>query len=205
MNILIVLAHPEVNSFNGRMARFAEKQLGEWGHKVAISDLFKDNFKSHADQQDFPDYSADFFDLQCAQQMSHSQGNVSPDIRKEQDKLLWADLVIFQFPLWWYSVPAPLKAYFDRVFSYGFAYGGVKALLGKRVVISTSTGAPKQAWTKEKKGTIDQVLFPIIHGTFALLGLHVEDPFVAYGVKRMENEEKQHVFASFKDYLAHLF
>lgn len=41
----------------------------------------------------------------------------------EQEKLLWADTIIFQFPLWWYTMPAILKGWVDRVFTYRFAYG----------------------------------------------------------------------------------
>lgn len=62
------------------------------------------------------------------------------------------DFVIFQFPPWWYSVPAILKGWFDRVFAYGFVYsrnmrydtGGLK---GKIAFVSITTGFPKDAYT----------------------------------------------------------
>ena len=47
---------------------------------------------------------------------------VTHDIAREQDKLRWADTVILQFPLWWFSMPAILKGWIERVYAYGFAY-----------------------------------------------------------------------------------
>lgn len=52
-----------------------------------------------------------------------AQGTQSADIAAEQEKLLWADTVIFQFPLWWFSMPAIMKGWIDRVYAWGFAYG----------------------------------------------------------------------------------
>lgn len=204
MKVLIVFAHPEPKSFNGQLVEVAKSHLESLGHQVDISDLFKEGFKASADRQDFAHYSDDFFDLQKAQQQSQLSGQIMDDIKKEQDKLLWADTIIFQFPLWWYSVPAPLKGYLDRVLSVGFAYGGANALYGKKVMISTTTGAPKQAWTNDQKGTMEQVLFPITRGTFALLGLRVQTPFIVYGAKRMAQEEKSQIMASYKIHLENL-
>src|SRR3546814_1822066 len=50
-------------------------------------------------------------------------GRQSRDIALEQEKLLWADALILQFPLWWFSMPAILKGCVERVYAYGFAYG----------------------------------------------------------------------------------
>ena len=48
---------------------------------------------------------------------------LTDDAKTEIEKLLWADTLILQFPLWWFSMPAILKGWVDRVFAYGFAYG----------------------------------------------------------------------------------
>lgn len=204
MNVLIVFAHPEPKSFNGQMLATAREHLEGLGHHVQVSDLFQQRFESHALARDFSNYPSDFFDLQTAQQQAQMAGAMPDDVKKEQERLRWADFIIFQFPLWWYNVPAPLKGYFDRVFSVGFAYGGISALAGKRVLISTSTGTPEMAWTPERKGTMDQVLFPIVHGTFALLGVKVEKAFVVYGAKRLNAPEKGRVFRQFKSRLSEI-
>ena len=204
MNFLIVFAHPEPQSLNGQLLRAATSHLTALGHQVKVTDLFQEGFKSHANQDDFTAYQADFFDLQAAQQQGQLNGTLADDIQQEQTKLLWADCIIFQFPLWWFSVPAPLKGYIDRVFTMGFAYGGTTALAGKKVLISTTTGAPQGAWTPERKGTMAQVLFPITHGTFSLLGLEVLTPFVAYGTKRFGASEKSTTIKRFTTTLAQI-
>ena len=52
----------------------------------------------------------------------YENGTLTADIVGEQAKLTRADLVIFQFPMHWFSVPAMLKGYFDRIFAPGFTH-----------------------------------------------------------------------------------
>jgi NAD(P)H dehydrogenase (quinone) len=47
----------------------------------------------------------------------------SDDIVREQEKLVWADAVILLFPMRWFSMPAILKGWVERIYVYGFAYG----------------------------------------------------------------------------------
>ncbi|WP_246014345.1 NAD(P)H-dependent oxidoreductase [Paenibacillus rhizophilus] len=124
MNVLIVYAHPEPESFNGALKDLAVAALTEEGHLVQVSDLYAMKFKAAADRDDFlMPVNPDFFKYQLEQGHASRTNTFSPDIKEEQEKLLWADFVIFQFPLWWYSVPAILKGWFDRVFASGFVYG----------------------------------------------------------------------------------
>ena len=72
-----------------------------------------------------------------------------PDYRinaaAEQQALLHHQTVVFQYPLYWYNMPAILKQYFDSVFTYGFAYGtGGDKLKGKNFVASITVGSPEQ-------------------------------------------------------------
>src|SRR3546814_4781852 len=82
-----------------------------------------------------------------------SNGRQSRDIALEQEKLLWADALILQFPLWWFSMPAILKGWVERVYAYGFAYGvgehsdtrwgdryGEGAMAGKRAMLIVTAG-----------------------------------------------------------------
>ena len=65
------------------------------------------------------------------------------DVGREQQLLLDHDQVVWQFPWYWYSVPAVLKAWMDQVLTYGFAYGqDGTALRGKSLQLVTSTGRP---------------------------------------------------------------
>ena len=65
------------------------------------------------------------------------------DVKKEQEKLIKAEVVVLQFPMYWYNAPALMRQWFESVLSHGFAYGSKgKALEGKRLILSISTGAP---------------------------------------------------------------
>ncbi len=70
------------------------------------------------------------------------------DVIAEQAALLEADNIVLQFPLYWYSAPASLKNWLDKVFSFNFAYGpeGDK-LRGKNIIISTTVGGPQESYT----------------------------------------------------------
>ena len=69
------------------------------------------------------------------------------DVKKEQEKLLKADFIILQFPYYWYNAPALLRKWFEDVLEHGFAYGSKgKALQGKKLIISFTTGSPIDAY-----------------------------------------------------------
>ena len=78
--------------------------------------------------------------------------NGSFDIAAEQQALMEADVIVLQFPVFWYSVPALLKQWLDDVFTYGFAYGsdGDK-LAGKTLVVAASAGANAAVFSKGLK------------------------------------------------------
>jgi NAD(P)H dehydrogenase (quinone) len=121
-------------------------------------------------------------------------GTLSADIRREQDKLRWADTLIVQFPLWWFGPPAILKGWFDRLFVQGFAQGvldpgtgralryGSGGLAGRRVLVVTTVSA-NAATTGPRgiHGDINDVLFPLLHGTFWYTGMSVVPPLVING------------------------
>ncbi|MGC5324681.1 NAD(P)H-dependent oxidoreductase [Brevibacillus sp. SYSU BS000544] len=103
--------------------------------------------KAVADRNDFLIMeNSEFLKYQLEQKHASKTNSFAEDIREEQEKLLWADFVIFQFPLWWYSVLAILKGWFDRVFASGFVYGNevgrydTGGLKGKKAMLSTLTG-----------------------------------------------------------------
>src|SRR5690606_40356054 len=73
---------------------------------------------------------------------------ISVDVKAEQEAILWADHIIFVYPTWWWSMPAILKGYFDRVFVPGFAFSvsekGIEGLLkGKKAWIIQTTGSDR--------------------------------------------------------------
>ena len=73
--------------------------------------------------------------------------NFKIDVKKEQEKLLKADVVILQFPMFWYNAPALMRQWFESVLEHGFAYGSKgKALEGKKLIVSVTCGAPLDAF-----------------------------------------------------------
>lgn len=98
------------------------------------------------------------------------------DVAAEQQALLNADVVVLQFPIFWYSSPAILKKWLDDVWTYGFAYGeGGDKLKGKKLLVSVTTGGVEDAYTSDKMGTLEELLKPIqssaIYASFEWLGI----------------------------------
>ena len=86
------------------------------------------------------------------------------DVAAEQALVRAHDRVIFQFPLFWFSMPPLLKSWFDRVLAYGFVYGpGGDALEGKAIGVAVSTGGRADAYRAggQNGWTLDELLRPI--------------------------------------------
>jgi NAD(P)H dehydrogenase (quinone) len=208
MKVLIVYAHPEPKSFNGALKDLAISVLKEQGHEVKLSDLYAMNFKAVADKEDFLELeNPEFLKYQVEEKLAYEKGTFSPDIVAEQEKLIWADFVILQFPLWWFSVPAIMKGWVDRVFAVGFSYGGGNfydkgGLKGKKAMLSLTTGGPPTMYDPTGiNGDIHQILFPIHHGILYFVGMEVLPPFVAWSVARVGEEGRSQYLEAYKQRL----
>ncbi|CAI1744497.1 Glutathione-regulated potassium-efflux system ancillary protein kefF [Serratia fonticola] len=201
MNILLVYAHPEAQSLNGSLKNFAVKHLQDAGHQVQVSDLYAMKWKASLDGEDRTDRDrANRFNPVLDSRIALERGTQSADIALEQEKLLWADTVILQFPLWWFSMPAILKGWVERVYAYGFAYGvgehsdthwgdryGEGTLAGKRAMLLVTAGGWESHYSPRGiNGPIEDILFPIHHGILYYPGFDVLPPFVAYRTDRFD-------------------
>lgn len=201
MNVLLVYAHPEPRSLNGALRDFTVQRLQQAGHAVQVSDLYAMQWKAALDASDSLDGPAgDRFDPSLDSKHAFANGRQSADIAREQEKLQWADAVILQFPLWWFSMPALLKGWVERVYAYGFAYGvgehsdshwgdryGEGRMAGKRAMLIVTTGGWESHYgPRGINGPIDDVLFPIQHGVLHYPGFDVLPPFVVYRTSRMD-------------------
>ncbi len=202
MNVLWIFAHPEQRSLNASLMRDGLRELDRLGHQTQVSDLYAMGWKAVLDATDVGCPPGDErFLIGSAQERAQHSGALSEDIRAEQRKLRWADTVVFQFPLWWLGPPAILKGWFDRVLVEGFAFGlsdqdghdrryGDGGLAGKRALIVTSVGARESAFgPRGIHGHIDQVLWPLLHGTFWYTGMAALPPFVVYGADQLTEPE----------------
>jgi NAD(P)H dehydrogenase (quinone) len=202
MNVLLVYAHPEPRSLNGSLRDFAVQRLEAAGHTVRVSDLYAMQWKAAIDADDSTAHEPGArFHPSLESKHAYANGLQSQDIADEQDKLRWADALILQFPLWWFSMPAILKGWVDRVYAYGFAYGvgehsdarwgnryGEGAMAGKRAMMIVTTGGWESHYAPRGiNGPMDDVLFPIQHGVLYYPGFDVLPPFVVYRTSRVDD------------------
>lgn len=123
--------------------------------------------------------------------------NYQIDIDLEQQRLLEHDVVVFMFPLYWYSTPAILKEWQDLVLEYGFAYGTEgTALHGKIFLCATSAGGAEDAYRSQGYNhfSIRELLQPL-EQTAVLCGMRFVAPFALYGSRTAVEEGRlqQHV------------
>jgi NAD(P)H dehydrogenase (quinone) len=205
VNVLIVYAHPAENSLSASLRDEAVAALRSPGHRVVISDLHAMKWKAGADHFDFGDVAEPNFMLASGE--AYRAGELSADIREEQRKLLEADLVVLQFPLWWMSMPAILKGWIDRVLTLDFGYGvtrdwpryGDGVLAGKRGMLIVTAGAREPAFSDRGiHGPMDDILFPIQHGVFHYTGIAPLPPFVVTGTVRMDEAHYAEVAADLR-------
>jgi len=119
------------------------------------------------------------------------------DIDKEQQRLTNHDIVIFQFPLYWYSTPAILKEWQDLVLEYGFAYGtDGNALTGKNFLCAITAGGKKEAYCAQGYNhfNLRELLQPL-EQTATLTGMKYLPPFALYSSRSAtaENRVAQHL------------
>lgn len=155
MTHLILFAHPKIESFNHAILQTLTSTLEERGDSVIVRDLYALNFAPVLTQKDME---------------ALRKGQTPEDIAQEQRYITQADTLIFVYPLWWTGLPAILKGYVDRVFSYGFAYrynqtGEIEGLLkGKKGFLVTTHGTPNAHYdstgmTQALKETTDSGIF----------------------------------------------
>lgn len=197
MKVLIVYWHPEPQSFNAAMLDAAKKTLQSAGHEVQVSDLHKMNFNPVSGRHNFRSMAnKDFFKQQLEEMYATEHHSFSDEIEAEQQKVEWCDLMIWQFPLWWFSVPAALKGWVDRVFAMGRAYGGGNLYengfyKGKKAMLSLTCGAPPEMFQKGGlNGDIHGVLKPIQRGMLQFPGFDVLAPHIVYSPARIGEDER---------------
>jgi len=198
MNVLIVFAHPEPQSFNGALFETAIATLQAAGHTVVTSDLHRLGFNPVSDRRNFTTaQDPDFLKLQAEELHAAESHTFAPELETEMAKVEAADLMIWQFPLWWFGVPAILKGWVDRVFAMGRAYGSGRVydtglFRGKRALLSLTTGGPEGAYAPGGfNGDIQAILRPIHRGMLEFTGFQVLAPQIHYGPVRVDPAKRE--------------
>ena len=181
MNVLIVFTHPNPSSFNHAILERISTGLKGAGHDIKVKDLYQENFD--------PILSAD--DLDQLQ-----EGKIPPKIANEQEQLLWADSLIFIYPLWWFGRPAMLKGWFDIVLTNGLAFEysseGVKGLLQhKRALVLITAGGSKQYF--EETDALQLIHRPITDRTLSFCGIKDVSHEIYYDIANISDDERQQI------------
>lgn len=216
--VLVVYAHPEPTSLTRQLVDVTAETLAGQGCEVMRSDLYGMGWKAVFDADDFPS-RANPERLSFIMESAHAYatGQQTADVTAEQAKLLAADAVILQFPLWWYSPPAILKGWIERVYAFGFGYGykngsneyrfGDGILKGKRALVNVMAGGPAADYgPRGVNGPLDQLLFPLTHGALFYPGMEVLPLHPVYGAAHIDSAaEVETVKAGWRQRLVGLF
>ncbi|WP_192590564.1 NAD(P)H-dependent oxidoreductase [Nesterenkonia halotolerans] len=187
--ILWVSAHPEPQSLTHQLRRDSITHLRAQGHEVLESDLYATGWDPVVRASDAQLPEGHRFRVSADVRQAYLDDALPAELRTEHEKILRADVVIVQFPLWWYGMPAILKGWFDRLFISGFAFGKDPDT-GKRLryeqgpftdkkalVLTTLGDHPASIGPRGKSGEITELLHGILHGTFAYTGMSVLTPW----------------------------
>lgn len=193
---LIVHAHPEPRSFSTAQMTTAAQALRDAGYRVDVLDLYSDAWAPALARDEFASAEG-HFKPQAEQMRAVEDGTLDATVRAHLDRLLAADLLVLSFPMWWFSLPAILKGWVDRVFAMGAVFGGEyglfddAALVGKRAMLLFTTGGPSESFQPGGAfGSMDDFLFHIHRGMLEFVGYQVLDPVVTYGPARMTGQER---------------
>lgn len=142
------------------------------------------------------------------------------NLQEEVDKYVWADIIIYHIPIWWFSIPNPMKKYIDDVFTHGHQngiyfsdgrrsanptrnYGTGGLLQGRKYMLTTTWNAPIEAFTLEgeffNQTSVDDGVMFGFHRMNAFVGLSPLESFHFYDVMKNPNIED-----SQKNYMKHL-
>ncbi len=165
MKHLIIYAHPDNGSLNHHLMQTIVEILQSKNQEIEIRDLYQLNFNPILSLEDLK---------------GQRMGKVADNVKQEQDYISWADHITFIYPIWWTGMPAIMKGFIDRVFSYGFAYrydqGIQKGLLtGKQTTVINTHGKSKTEY--ESIGMDKALSLTSDKGVFIYCGLEINKHF----------------------------
>ena len=120
MKVFIVYCHPSADSFTREVKNSFIAGLESAGHSFIISDLYAMNFKSDMGESEY-----------TREAYYQRELPLPEDVKAEHEKINASDAIAFIYPVFWSDAPSKLVGWFDRVWTFGFAYGenrGMKQL-----------------------------------------------------------------------------
>lgn len=164
MRALILFAHPNPRSFCAAIKQVVEESLIEQKISVDVRDLYVMGFNPVLKGEDF---------------IAIKSGQLPADIADEQDRIRSVDLIIIICPIWWAGLPAILKGYLDRIFTFGFAFGpapqgGMQGLLqDKKAILIHTMGNSHQSY--ESSGMFKSLNQTLEQGVITYSGIEILD------------------------------
>lgn len=186
---LVIIAHPNLLGKNGSHVH------RRWAEELA----------KHPDE----------FDVRNLYALYPNERLTAADVAIEQAELESHDLVVFQFPVYWYSAPALLRTWMDEVYAFGWAYGGERALpgepgrklAGKRFACAVSAGDIEANYGPGNSVgfTMEQVLTPFAATANYVGASCVMPPFAIYGAEvNLTDERLEASSTAYIDWLRNL-
>ncbi|XP_045205130.1 ribosyldihydronicotinamide dehydrogenase [quinone]-like isoform X2 [Mercenaria mercenaria] len=208
-NVLIVYAHQEPKSFNGALKDTAVEVLRGQGHKVTVSDLYEMRFDPTASKHTFKERS-DKEHFKFQQELSHAaeNGTLPDDIRIEIDKMLAADLIILQFPMYWLGMPAILKGWIDRCFAEKVVFDTMSLkwfdngpFINKKIMLSFTAGGTEDFFSNSGIfGDMDVILWPI-QNMLRFTGFQVLAPQISHAPADVSENQRTCMLQMWSDRL----
>lgn len=130
MDVLTVLCHPRRDSLTAAVAKEFRAGLAESGHGGELADLYAEGFDPLVLPPDEPDWN-------------DATKRYSDVVLAEQARIERHQAIAMVFPVWWWSLPAMLKGWIDRVWNRGWAYDESKLTLQRGLLIGVAAGGAK--------------------------------------------------------------
>ena len=176
MKVFVVYCHPSENSFTKNMCDAFLSGVTDSGNEYILSDLYKMGFTTDMSEEEYL-RDANYRDTP----------DVAEDVRAEQEKINSSDAIAFIYPVFWTEAPAKLVGWFDRVWSYGFAYGEKTMKLLDKAIILCSAGNPVERL--RQFGLLDSMK-RVMFGD-RLFGRVKQTEFVVFDNTSRENELRE--------------
>ena len=193
----IVYAHPEPLSFVAAMRDLTRDTLEGQGWQTSVTDLYANGFNPVASAAAFGTRSRpDYLVYSLEQRHAWNKETIDPWIAAEVEAVRNADMLVLVFPVFWFSVPAILKGWIDRVFLSGLFYGGKRVydrggMCGKHALVVCSLGGREHMFGPGSiHGDLHGMLRHILQGTLGYVGFSVYEPFFAYHIPYIDDSER---------------
>ena len=176
MKVFVVYCHPSKDSFTRHMCDAFIKGITDSGNEFILSDLYEMDFDPVMTEKE---YLRDAY--------YRNTPDIAADVLKEQEKINSADAIAFIYPVFWTEAPAMLVGWFDRVWSYGFAYGDKTMKMLDKAIILCSAGNPIERL--EQFGLLDGMKRVMLGDR--LFGRVKESKFVVFDNTSRENDLRE--------------